>query len=290
MKGWLTVNGFMRNAKFDDIYALLVSAAARQGIDLQLKYSDQIAADMYLRKDRDPSADFVLFYDKDTYLAREMELRGMPVFNSSGAIALCDSKALTYLCLQTHAIPTVESILSPITYEHVGYPSFDFVKEAGNRLGYPFVIKEEYGSMGMQVYMAHDEAEAIHIVQTLSNKRFLMQKYIAGTNGSDYRIHVADGNISASIRRYSTDGDFRSNVSLGGSTQAFIPDSSMARLAVSAADAMGLLFAGVDIMMDGDTPIVTEVNSNPHFRSALDATGIDFADAIMDAILKRMHA
>lgn len=290
MKGWLTVNGFMRNAKFDDIYDLLIKAGRRHGIELQLQYSSQIAADIYLRKDRDPSVDFVLFYDKDTYLARQMELLGMPVFNSSKAIALCDSKALTYLRLKELGIPTIESILSPITYEHVGYPSFDFVKEAGRRLGYPFVIKEEYGSMGMQVYLVHDEAEAIHVIEKLANKRFLMQKYIASSNGADWRIHVADGNISACIRRYSTDGDFRSNVSLGGSAQAFIPTKEMAELAVSAADAMGLLFAGVDIMMAEDKPIITEVNSNPHFRSALDAAGIDFADAIMDAIINRMHA
>ena len=50
------------------------------------------------------------------------------------------------------------------------------------------------------------------------------------------------------------------------------------------------MFAGVDIMMAEDKPIISEVNSNPHFRSALDAAGIDFADAIMDAIINRMHA
>ena len=49
-------------------------------------------------------------------------------------------------------------------------------------------------------------------------------------------------------------------------------------------------FAGVDVLFgENNTPIICEVNSNPHFKSTYDCTGIDLAEHIFDMIIKDLE-
>ena len=47
-------------------------------------------------------------------------------------------------------------------------------------------------------------------------------------------------------------------------------------------------FAGVDILLGEEAPLVCEVNTNPHFRSTLDCTGVDLSEYIMRYILEKI--
>ena len=56
-------------------------------------------------------------------------------------------------------------------------------------------------------------------------------------------------------------------------------------MALLACEALGLDFAGVDVLFGEDgKPLVCEVNSNPHFKSTLDYTGVDVALEIVRCI------
>lgn len=289
MQGWLAVNGFMNSPKFEEIYSCLVNSAKRNHSELKICRSDRIASQVYLNCIPSPLPDYVIFWDKDTYLARSLELAGFPVFNSARAIALCDSKAKTYLVLKENHIRTLKTIISPITFESIGYTEDQFVQEAGESLGWPMVIKEEYGSMGMQVYLANNLREAKSIIQKLSFKRFLMQEYLACSSGSDFRVNVVNQKVICSIHRFSVNGDFRSNLTLGGKMEPYQADQETADLALSACAAMGLDYAGVDIMKDEEGhPVITEVNSNPHFKTTYDCTGIDMSDLILKHVLAQV--
>ncbi len=66
-----------------------------------------------------PLPDFVLFLDKDIHLARQLELLGLPVYNRSEAIDVCDSKAKTHQALANHGIPMPKTMFPPFTYEGI---------------------------------------------------------------------------------------------------------------------------------------------------------------------------
>jgi glutathione synthase/RimK-type ligase-like ATP-grasp enzyme len=264
--------------------------------------------------------DFVLFWDKDIRLARAFEAAGLPVFNSASAIEACDDKALTLERLsgngligdgkQKLRLPL--TVMAPMTFSSTGYTDLSFINEAERIISYPMVIRECFGSFGAQVYLAKNRDEAEAIVKKL-NYPFIFQEFIypcrhsgkkqigedgvslvpaseediakLTESGRDIRLQVVGDRVVAAMLR-SNDSDFRANITNGGKMEPYMPSSEEAGLAVSVCRALGLCFAGVDILFSKDGPVLCEVNSNAHFKNISDCTGTDVASSIIEHILK----
>ena len=281
MKGWLIVNGFIGSSKFNELYEFLERAAKKRGIELRIKTSDSLAGIVGERICEEP-LDFVLFWDKDIHLAHRLEAEGVRLYNSARAIEICDSKALTATAL-VGKVATPRTIIAPKTFEGLGYTKREFVENATRVLGLPMIIKEAYGSFGAQVYLASTLDEAKKIVSSLGHKDFIMQEFIAESRGRDVRVNVVGGRVVSAMERYN-DSDFRSNITNGGKMRAAELTPEIEAAAIRAAEAIGLDFAGVDVLFGKDGPVVCEVNSNPHFKSSLECTGVDMSEKIMDYI------
>ena len=116
---------------------------------------------------------------------------------------------------------------------------------------------------------------------------FLFQQYIDAFRGSDLRLQVVGGKVIGAMKRSAREGEFRANLTLGGSMEKWIPDQKQIDLALAACACLDLDFAGVDLLIDGDgQPLVCEVNSNAHFKTLFECAGVDTADAIMKHIRK----
>lgn len=299
-KAWLVVNEFLRSAKFAEIHAWLLRSAEKAGIEMKLLTNAQIYSHMAGkipgglvreegcgRNEAGERPEFVLFWDKDVRLAAYLEALSIPVYNSADAIAACDDKSLTYLKLWKAGLPMPETILAPMTFANIGYTNYHYLTGVGERLGYPMVVKECFGSFGAQVYLAQDQAQLREIMDGIGAKPALFQKFIGESRGRDVRLQVVGEDVVTSMYRYSTDGDFRANITNGGSMKKYDPSKEETGLAVKAAKVLGLDFAGVDILFAKDGPIICEVNSNAHFKNIYDCTGVDAADCIMDYIICR---
>ena len=116
-----------------------------------------------------------------------------------------------------------------------------------------------------------------------------MQKFVKSSRGRDIRVNVVGGKVVCAMERHSENGDFRSNVTLGGSAKACSLSKEQKDIAARACRALGLDFAGVDVLFGENGPLICEVNSNPHFKSTLDATGIDLAGVIMKYIKAKLQ-
>lgn len=286
MKAWLIVNGFVDSNKFNELYGYLSRAAARHNIALEIKTSDSFTRPVGERICVEDRPDFVLFWDKDIHLARRLEKEGLRLFNSAGAIEICDNKILTAVALDGK-VKTPRTIISPKTFEGVGYKRQEFVKNATRVLGLPLIIKEAYGSFGAQVYLANTLDKAKEIVTSLGHKDFIMQEFIAESRGRDVRVNVVGGRVVSAMERYN-EKDFRSNISNGGSMKKIDLGKDIEAVAIAATEAIGLDFAGVDVLFGKDGPTVCEVNSNPHFKSSLECTGVDMSEKIIDYILEQV--
>lgn len=288
--GWLVINSFLQTEKFLTLYKLLKAAAESRGIVLDCKRTDELCIPVgeAFSKRFPALPHFVLFWDKDVSLARRMEAAGLKLFNGAQGIEVCDNKILTAEALSAAGIAAPKTVIAPKTFEGVGYNDKSFLLCAEKELGYPMVIKEAYGSFGAQVYLAQDRAEACAILEKIGHKDCLLQQFIKASAGRDIRANVVGEKVVAAMERYN-DNDFRSNVSGGGKTRKIELTKAQEAIAVAAARACGVHFAGVDILTDeGGKPLVCEVNSNPQFKSTLDCTGVDVSEYVMQYIAERI--
>lgn len=284
-KGLLVVNSFVQSEKFDGIYSLLEGAASKRSVSLERVCGAELLAPLCSGEDI-PRADFVIFWDKDIRLATLLEARGLRLFNSAHAVELCDNKALTFLALKESNIPQPETVIAPKTYPLCGYWRLDFLYEAEKRLGYPMVIKECFGSFGKQVHLAENREQAESIISQLGSREFIMQRLVSTSYGRDVRISVVGEKAVASMLRCGAKGDFRSNLTIGGHSEYFEASANQKAAAVAACKAVGLDFGGVDVLFgENGEPIICEINSNAHFKTTLDCTGVNMAEHIIEHIL-----
>ena len=290
-KGCLIVNEFLHSGKFAEIHRWLMEAAGEKGIELELLTNAQCmpCIGSCAPDDEWKDTDFVLFWDKDIRLARALENRGIKVYNSAAAIGICDDKSLTHLCLEQNGIVMPDTVLAPMTFQGIGYTNYDFLDRAADKLGFPLVLKECFGSFGQQVYLIDSREQLLLKVRELGCVPMMFQRFVESSKGRDLRLQVVGDRVVAAMFRYS-DQDFRANITNGGHMKPYEPDQVQIDLALACCRAIGLDFAGVDLLFgEKEEPIVCEVNSNAHFKNIYDCTGVNAAGHIIDYIIEKEY-
>jgi RimK family alpha-L-glutamate ligase len=117
----------------------------------------------------------------------------------------------------------------------------------------------------------------------------ILQEYIATRPGEDLRVWVVGGRVLGAMRRRSTDGSFKANISRGGDGEPFPLNSAIEALALASAAAVNLEIAGVDLLFDGEGYCVCEVNSAPGFAGFEQATGLNVAREILKHCCSRIE-
>lgn len=280
--GWLIVNSYYNPAKFNSLYRVLEESAEKAGLHFS-KWTSEQRPTVVGTGAREPKPAFVLFWDKDIQLAKTMELSGLKLFNSANAIALADDKMETALKLAAAGIPIPDTIPAPTCFPGCKRNPAS-AEQAARILGWPLVIKENKGSFGAQVYLANNKQEAERILNHIGEHDCQFQRFIRDSSGRDLRVTVVGGKAICAMERHSASKqEFRSNIGAGGTASARAITPLEEKLAVEAANTLGLDFAGVDILMGktDEERYVCEVNSNPQLQSTIDTCGINPATNIM---------
>jgi RimK family alpha-L-glutamate ligase len=131
---------------------------------------------------------------------------------------------------------------------------------------------------------------AFRVLRPLEQSRavFYVQQTI-DHGARDIRAFVVGGEVIAAIERQAPDGDWRTNVSRGGSAHRVTLSADHCDLAIRAAAAVGADYAGVDLLPSRDGRMfVLEVNGIPGWQGLQQATGIDVAAAITRQLESRL--
>ena len=296
MIGWIVYNGTLDIPKIKELVFSIVDEAKKMNIKLEVVKNTEIlpmylndgsANLLYLKKLEKPS--FVIFWDKDVFLARHLEKMGFKVFNSSKAIEYCDNKGLMHLVLSNNNIAMPKTILSPMIFNSNLLDEECLIK-AYETLGDSVIIKESMGSFGMQVYLINNREEFIKKVNKLCENRieFIIQENIKSSFGKDIRVNIiGDKVIGAMLRR--SNKDFRANISQGGVGEIITLTKEQEELALKAHKTLELDFSGVDLLFgENDKPILCEVNSNLNFLSFEKIWGESFSKKILEYILSEV--
>jgi RimK family alpha-L-glutamate ligase len=210
---------------------------------------------------------------------RHFEQAGVIVVNSGESIATAKDKIRTSQVLSRAGIPIPNTMM-------VRFPIQE--KLITDNIGYPCVIKVVTGSYGAGVYLCEkkrDYKKIVEFVESLGSKKtLLVQEYLGDQPGEDLRVLVIGGKVLGAMKRSAPEGDFRANITNGGTGENFPVTEEIAYVARETASALGLTIAGVDLLFDKRGFRVCEANSNPGFSGFEKYCSIDVADAITEYI------
>ncbi len=178
--------------------------------------------------------------------------RGIAIVNSESHNFQTMSKLEQYVVLAIHGVPIPDSV-------YVGRS--DHFEAIPLLLGstFPLVAKSITGRNGDENVLVHsvDELKSLAIDQPI------FQPYIENT--FDYRVIVAGKEVLLAYKRIrGNDGSHKNNVSQGGRREMTEISEELEHIAISAANAVGREFTGLDILpsTDGSLNVVLEVNFN----------------------------
>jgi RimK family alpha-L-glutamate ligase len=126
----------------------------------------------------------------------------------------------------------------------------------------------------------------------VGKRRAFLQELVGreGERPRDLRVYVVGDEVVGSMFRYASDSDWRTNVALGGEVEDATeraPEEAL-NSAKRAASAIGLDYAGVDLIEGDDGWVVLEVNPTAGFKGLYEATGRSPAPYIAQLALERM--
>jgi RimK family alpha-L-glutamate ligase len=212
-------------------------------------------------------------------VVRHFEQAGVPCVNGSQAIETVKDKLRTSQILSRHGIPIPNTMM-------VRFPIDEgLVKE---NIGFPCVVKVVTGSYGEGVYLCErqrDFKKLMEFVDNLGNRKtMIVQEYMGERVGEDLRVLVIGGKVVGAMKRTAPEGDFRANITNGGTGSKFEVTEEIDFLARETARALNLDIAGVDLLFDSEGFRVCEANSNPGYSGFERYCDVDVADLLTEYI------
>ncbi|MDE5654010.1 MAG: RimK family alpha-L-glutamate ligase, partial [Clostridia bacterium] len=232
--------------------------------------------------------DCCIYLDKDKYMSLMFEKRGLRLFNSHEAIQACDDKMITAILLANNGVPMPKTLAGLLCYnleEPVKSDSLDIVE---SRLGYPLIVKTCYGSLGKGVFKVDGREELEKIAEQVKGVPHLFQEYISSSRGKDIRVIVIGGKAVVGMLRKSQ-GDFRSNIELGGVGEKIELTDDVVKLTQNVAKILKLDYCGVDVLIGEDGYYICEVNSNAFFGGIESVTDFNVAKSYAEYICETMR-
>jgi ribosomal protein S6--L-glutamate ligase len=199
---------------------------------------------------------------------------GIYSIQTASGIRAAANKFHTLQLCSRHGIKT------PITLYVKTASNVDFLVEKAG--GIPLIIKYNYGSQGSGVMLMETKKSAISTIEGLIKNKadFIVQQYIE-SRGKDIRAVVMGDKVVVAYQRTARKGDFRSNLSLGGTGELVQLSMDDQITCVKASKAIGLEVSGVDLIKDikGIT-YLNEINSNFGFKGQK-ITGVDIGEYLI---------
>jgi ribosomal protein S6--L-glutamate ligase len=211
-------------------------------------------------------------------IIRQFEM--MNVFSTTGSLAFIRTrdKLRSMQLLARHDIDIPKTV-----FAHSSKRNEDVEKLIDIVGGTPLIIKLARGSLGVGVVLAETRSAAKAIIQAFYSQEvnILVQEFIEEASGSDVRVFIVGGKIVGAMKRQAPEGEFRSNIHLGAKGESIKLTRAERNISLSAARAMNLDIAGVDLLQSERGPLVMEVNAFPGLEGIEAATGQDISSEVI---------
>lgn len=211
-------------------------------------------------------------------------------FKSAGIFCLNDGENIEnsrdkLKCLQILAGKNLD--MPNTSFASSVHDTKELIRKVG---GAPLIIKLLEGTQGIGVMLLDSNKTAESVIRAFKSVRanILVQEFIEESKGRDIRAFVVGNRVVASMERIAAEGEFRSNIHLGGVARPIKLSKKENKIAVSAAKILGLHIAGVDMMRSKNGIKIIEVNSSPGLEGIEAVTKLDIAGMIIEYIERKI--
>ncbi len=150
----------------------------------------------------------------------------------------------------------------------------------------PYILKLSTGTQGVGVILSETKQNAESVLEAFSrtDEKMMVQQFIEEAKGTDVRVFIIAGKVVGAMKRQAKEGEFRSNIHRGANAMPIKITKEEERIALKAAEIMGLQIAGVDMLQTKEGPMILEVNASPGLEGIEAATQIDIAAKVIEYI------
>jgi RimK family alpha-L-glutamate ligase len=223
------------------------------------------------RLDVSPDLDGV---EDGIWIVNQLEAQQVRVLNRPAALLAAHDKLITARLLKAAGVP------HPPTQRLPSTPSTDGLR-------YPLVVKPRFGSWGRDVELCGDRKALQGYITRMVKRHWwraggVVQEFVP-SHANDLRVIVSAGEVVGAAARSAAPGEWRTNVALGGRSVPAVPPPEARELAIAATRALGVDLGGVDLLPQGDSWVVLEVNGAVDVREHY-APGANVFAAVLDSL------
>lgn len=215
-------------------------------------------------------------------IARQFESMGVLTVNSSKSVSQSRDR---FYVLQRLIREGVE--IPPTGFAHTPTDHRDLVDMVG---GAPLIVKLMDGRQGRGSVLAETVKAAESVIKAFRSMRanLLVQGFVKEAKGRDLRCVVIDGKVVAAVERRAAPGKMRADLDQGGKASIVRVTREERQLASRAARALGLRFAGVDLIRSRTGPLLLDISPCPGLEGLETATGKDIAGLMIHALERKL--
>jgi len=221
-------------------------------------------------------------YYRSLHSTAALEGKGVNVINCLNTSIFAGNKLFTHMLLQKQGIPTPFSAVA-------------FSEEAALEIleknGYPMVLKPTVGSWGRMIALLKDRDSAEGIMESREKMYPIYQVYyleeFVQRPPRDIRAIMIGDKVVAAIYRYSGNGQWKTNMALGGRAEVCKVTKELEDICIKAKNAVFGEIVGVDLMESKEKGLVVhEVNNTTEYKNTVRVTEVDIPAMMIDYALQ----
>jgi len=260
----------------------LLEAGKKNNINVQMVNCKKLA----LNLEKNPEDYGVVIqrcvsYYRNLHSTAALEGLGVKVINCLNTGIFAGNKLFTHMLLKKFGVPTPDATVA-------------FSKEAALQAletqGFPRVIKPTVGSWGRLISKLNDKEAADGIIESRENMYPIHQIHyleeFVKRPPRDIRAIMVGDKIVAAIYRTSGNGNWKTNMALGGVAEPCKVTPEMEEMCIKAKNAVQGDIVGVDLMESDEKGLVVhEVNNTTEYKNTVRVCEVDIPSLMLDYAL-----
>ena len=217
-------------------------------------------------------------YYRNVHSTAALEGMGVDVINCLKTGIFAGNKLYTHMLLKKEGVPTPHATVAF---------SRDAALESLEKVGYPKIIKPTVGSWGRMISKINDKDSAEGIIESREKMYPIYQIHyleeFVKRPPRDIRAIMVGDEIVAAIYRYSGNGNWKTNIALGGRAEKCEITNEMEEICIKAKNAVQGQIVGVDLMESEDRGLlVHEVNNTTEFKNTVRVCEVDIPSLMLE--------